>query len=284
MLQLAVSSSLGSTLIAIATAVIAGASVAAVAFSLRRVTGIKLGSLEISGETAVAAEETAKLRDAYEQTLAEAVSRIGSAESSRALQLSNTGDPEFQALARDVRRVLDESTRLRLAVDQRTEALLKEYHAQGLAQSRVAFLFSIIFASLGFLLIAATVVAAVALNTHTGANTVALISSAIVEAVSGLFFVQSNRARVLMTAFFDKLRQDRSLEEALKLSESVPDPLINSRLKTVLSLRLANAAASDEVVKTVMATTSGESSGVTVPGSDARTPASSPASSDRDEE
>jgi hypothetical protein len=35
--------------------------------------------------------------------------------------------------------------------------------------------------------------------------------------VSALFFVQSNRARNLMTAFFDKLRQDRSLEEALRL-------------------------------------------------------------------
>ena len=162
-----------------------------------------------------------------------------------------------------MRRLVAESERRRSVVDQQTEKLLREYHAQGLTQSRVAFLFSIVFASLGFVLIAATVVVAVAAGTRTGANAVALISGAIVEAVSGLFFVQSNRARITMTAFFDKLRQDRSLEEALRLSDSIPDPLIKSRLKTILSLRLAGADASDDALRTVLATEALQSSQAT---------------------
>jgi hypothetical protein len=40
-----------------------------------------------------------------------------------------------------------------------------------------------------------------------------------------------------MTSFFDKLRDDRSLDDALKLADGIPDPTVKSRLQTVLSLR-----------------------------------------------
>ena len=131
-------------------------------------------------------------------------------------------------------------------------ALLNEYHAHVLAQSRVAFWFSLSFASLGFVLIALSVVAAVIDSTRS-ASVPGVISGTVVEAVAGLFFVQSNRARDLMQSFFEKARADRSLAEALRLAEEGGDPMLRSRVQAVLALRLAHAEASDEIVRAVMA-------------------------------
>ena len=94
-------------------------------------------------------------------------------------------------------------------------------------------------------------------DTAQNASIPALVSGTVVEAIAGLFFVQSNRARDVMTSFFEKARVDRSLSEALRLADEVPDKLIRSRLQTVLALRLANAEATDEVIRTVMATNEG---------------------------
>jgi hypothetical protein len=43
----------------------------------------------------------------------------------------------------------------------------------------------------------------------------AIIWGTVIQAAYTLFVVQSNRARQLMTEFFDKLRVDRKLDEAL---------------------------------------------------------------------
>jgi hypothetical protein len=48
-----------------------------------------------------------------------------------------------------------------------------------------------------------------------------LIAGTIIDAVAALFFVQSNKARQLMTEFFDKLRVDRKLDEALSLMKEM---------------------------------------------------------------
>jgi hypothetical protein len=131
-----------------------------------------------------------------------------------------------------------------------------EYHAEGLAQSKLAFIVSLVFASLGFVLIA-TAVIAVLLGAQVGAGVITLVSGSVVEAVASLFFVQSNRARTTMVEFFDRLRVDRSLEESLKLADAITDPLIRSRVQTLLAVRLARAEAADSVLQTVMAAPAG---------------------------
>lgn len=167
---------------------------------------------------------------------------------------ASTREPDggrLMQLVGDLERIIQDRDRLDAELEERNEVLLKDYHAHGLAQSRVAFQFSLVFASLGFLLIAGSVVAALFQDAR-DATVPALVSGTVIEAVSGLFFVQSNRARAVMTSFFEKARVDRSLTEALRLAEEVPDPLIRSRLQTVLSLRLAKAEATDDVLRTVM--------------------------------
>jgi Cyanobacterial TRADD-N associated 2-Transmembrane domain len=132
--------------------------------------------------------------------------------------------------------------------------LMEAYHAQGLAQSKVSFWFSMFFASLGFALIAVAVAtAALGDGGFEDANTAALLGGAVVEGVSALFFVQSNRSRVLMTNFFDKLRADRATREAVVLAESIEDDVMRSRLQATLALQLAGGEVSDEIARSILA-------------------------------
>lgn len=138
--------------------------------------------------------------------------------------------------------------------------LLKEYHAQGLAQSRMSFWFSLIFASIGFAVIALSIViflqqsrdASAGWLDTAGKPIFALVAGTIIDAVAGLFFVQSNKSRQLMVEFFDKLRVDRKLDEALRLASSVEDTKTASHLKALLSLNFAEVAVDRAMFETVI--------------------------------
>jgi hypothetical protein len=69
-----------------------------------------------------------------------------------------------------------------------------------------------------------------------------LIAGTVIDAVAALFFVQSNKARQLMTEFFDKLRVDRKLDEALQLMKDIGDPVIASRIKGVVALSFSDVS------------------------------------------
>ncbi len=136
--------------------------------------------------------------------------------------------------------------------------LLREYHAQGLAQSKISFWFSLIFASLGFAVI---VIAILTMEkgvqlTQQGRSFITLIAGTIIDVVSALFFVQSNKARQLMTEFFDKLRADRKLEESLNLASQVPDPILQSRLKIIIAMNLADVKSSEALLPSIIVTQS----------------------------
>lgn len=134
--------------------------------------------------------------------------------------------------------------------------LLSSYHAQSLAQSKQSFWFSLVFASLGF----GVIVMAILGNSPNNIDkTIKLISGTIIDAVAGLFFVQSNKARELMSEFFDKLRTDRKLDESLRLVAEVPDETLKSRLQVVLSLNFADVKLNDEALRNLLDTTGRES-------------------------
>ena len=137
--------------------------------------------------------------------------------------------------------------------EQKQYLLLKEYHSQGLAQSRISFWFSLIFASLGFAVI---VIAILAMDrtvefTKQGATFITLTAGTIIDAVSALFFVQSNKARKLMTEFFDKLRADRKFEKSLLLADQIPNEDLQSRLKIMLSLNFADVKSTDGILSSM---------------------------------
>jgi hypothetical protein len=129
---------------------------------------------------------------------------------------------------------------------------LAQYYSQVLAQSKISFWFSLIFASLGFVVI---IIASFMYSTATAGATVAqIVAGVIMDAVSALFFVQSKNAQAAMGEFFDKLRRDRQQAESRKLCESVADPQAKDALRIHLALHYAETEHVDDVSKSIVQT------------------------------
>jgi hypothetical protein len=185
--------------------------------------------------------------------------KLGKIEIGNALKLSGLSN-EVEEIRHRIRSA---ATAAGESVDSNQQyALLQEYHAQGLAQSKISFWFSLIFASIGFFIIIISILSyvfageearnIVAANKPTlldsaGKPIFAVIAGTIIDAVAALFFVQSNKARQLMTEFFDKLRIDRKLDESLKLLTQIEDNTISSRVKALLAINFAEVKINDEV-------------------------------------
>ncbi len=127
---------------------------------------------------------------------------------------------------------------------------LAQYYSQVLAHSKISFWFSLIFASLGFVVI---VIASFMYSTTTSGATIAqIVAGVIMDAVSVLFFVQSKSAQAKMAEFFDKLRLDRQQAESRKLCESVSDSRARDALRIHLALRCDEAKQPLEVARAIM--------------------------------
>jgi hypothetical protein len=90
------------------------------------------------------------------------LSAVGAAAIISAISAMGRGKIKFGSLSVDFDRTSADEIRQRLETapperGQQQYALLREYHAQGLAQSRVSFWFSLMFASFGFAIIALAV-------------------------------------------------------------------------------------------------------------------------------
>ena len=129
---------------------------------------------------------------------------------------------------------------------------LTNYYSQILAQSKVSFWFSLIFASLGFAII---VVAAFLYTDGSGTATVAqFIAGIIMDAIAGLFFVQSHNAQKSMGEFFDKLRNDRLHMESRKLCDTVQNAAAQDALRVHLSLHYAGTANAESIARHITET------------------------------
>jgi len=146
------------------------------------------------------------------------------------------------------------------AVPFETEHLAR-YYAQILLQSRVAFWFSLVFASLGFFVIVA---GALLYAQDKAAQAIAQgIAGLVVDAVAALFFVQSKGAQSSMTEFFDKLRKDRQQAESRKLCDEVEDPSAKDALRIQLSLYYAGLDDHSAVAHQIAADCLANSAGTT---------------------
>jgi hypothetical protein len=121
---------------------------------------------------------------------------------------------------------------------------LAQYYAQVLAQSNVSFWFSLLFASLGFVVI---LIAGFMYSRGPQTAVAQGFAGMIMDAVAALFFVQSRRAQVAMNDFFDKLRRDRQQVESRRLCESIASPQARDALRIQLSLHYADVENRDEI-------------------------------------
>jgi len=187
--------------------------------------------------------------------------KIGKLEIGRVTKLSKMVDE-----AGEIRERMRETAKEGAGKTNQQYALLQEYHAQGLAQSKISFWFSLIFAAIGFFIIIISILSYVfsneAVNTElavkstlldsAGKPIFAVIAGTIIDAVAALFFVQSNKARQLMTEFFDKLRIDRKLDESLNVLSKIEDKTISSRVKALLALNFAEIDVTDDMYRRVV--------------------------------
>jgi hypothetical protein len=138
-------------------------------------------------------------------------------------------------------------------VEETQYQILRRYHQQSLGQSKVSFWFSLVFAAFGFMIIAAAIFL---LRQDRGlsqqsASIIALLAGTIIDVVASLFMVQSRRSQRLMQEFFERLRDDRKLEESLALTSKLTDPIIRNRLQTVLALHFAEAQPAEAMLSTI---------------------------------
>jgi hypothetical protein len=145
------------------------------------------------------------------------------------------------------RRYLREIARLRTALlelrqeadaEERRYRLLRSYATQGLTQGRVSFWASIWAATFGFIIILLGVVAAL-VGGETDQALVPIIGGAVIDAVSLLFFAQDRRHQTAMFDFFERLREDRKLDEALALLRTIADESVQSRVQAAMALHFA---------------------------------------------
>ena len=122
-----------------------------------------------------------------------------------------------------------------------------EYHRQSIAQSRISFWFSLIFAGLGFLIIATSVFTYSDKTGYLG-----VVAGTIVDAIAALFFYQSNRARTLMADFFDRLRSDHKIVESLKLCADIDERSLRDALRAKLSLHFSGLDQTDESLRVIL--------------------------------
>jgi predicted PurR-regulated permease PerM len=172
---------------------------------------------------------------------------------SGALKSIRLGSFEIEAAAKEVAEAKEiiqkitapDSDRVPFETEQ-----LANYYAQVLGQSKVSFWFSLVFASIGFLII--VLAAFMHADADSGSTIARFVAGGIVDAVAALFFVQSKRAQESMAEFFDKLRRDRNHLEARKLCESLDTPEAKDALRVRLALHYAEVASADAISESIM--------------------------------
>lgn len=130
----------------------------------------------------------------------------------------------------------------------RRHRLLREYATQSLSQSRVSFRASMIAGAIGFAVILVGVLLAISGSSWTQAA-IPVIGGAVIDAVAALFFTQDRRHQQMMLEFFDKLREDRRLDEALVLINGISDDELRARVQSSLVLNFANVPDALDVLR-----------------------------------
>lgn len=129
------------------------------------------------------------------------------------------------------------------------ERLLERYYLQVLLQYKVTFWFSLVFAAVGFGLIAIGAFQYFDLGIKSAVSR--LIAGIVGDAVAALFFVQSRWAQRTMRDFSEKLRQDRRLAETRKLCESIESPEQRDALRIRLALQGAEVENAHECASSI---------------------------------
>jgi hypothetical protein len=123
------------------------------------------------------------------------------------------------------------------------DQLLIKYYQQSLEQSNVSFWFSLGMGTLGFLIIVSSIFNP--LNQERDLTKIHILSGIIIEAVSALIFVQSNKTTETMVNFAEKIRLDRWMRKGFILTDTIENEDLKSKVKAIITMNLLGIKISD---------------------------------------
>jgi hypothetical protein len=131
----------------------------------------------------------------------------------------------------------------------RQEEILLEIYTQGLAQAKLSFRISVFFAGVGASLLLVGVGLAVVRAPSDGeryATIVAGVAGTVTNLISGVFFLQSNRARKNMgeqgVMLREESQEDRRVNTARELAASIGNEDLRDRVRADLALLLVDGS------------------------------------------
>ncbi|RAN93159.1 hypothetical protein GAR05_05624 [Micromonospora saelicesensis] len=124
---------------------------------------------------------------------------------------------------------------------QKQEAILREIYTQGLAQARTSFRLSMLFAALGAAILLAGAGLAIKNNSQGQAATITALSGLVIEIVSSLFFIQSNRANANMIKQGVLLREESQSDRLLNASRQVAGGIEDIKLRDEIRAKMAES-------------------------------------------
>ncbi|GAA1185361.1 hypothetical protein GCM10009654_48770 [Streptomyces hebeiensis] len=128
--------------------------------------------------------------------------------------------------------------------------MLTEIYSHGLAQAKLSFFVSLVFAACGSAVLLSGVVLAISHSARDGqqyATITTQTSGVVINLLAGVFFMQSNRARKDMGEQGVMLREDsrsgRNLKAAGVLVDSISDEELRDKVRGQMALQLVESDA-----------------------------------------
>jgi heme/copper-type cytochrome/quinol oxidase subunit 4 len=126
--------------------------------------------------------------------------------------------------------------------------LVIKYYTQGYSQASVSFALSMIFAIVGFVVVAIAVVGYIRNPEHLAGAVVTGVVGAVNEVVGFLFFKRADKGRELMMELVDRLRDDREKDRqfigAMGILDQVDNSVIKDTLRSAILLQFSGATTS----------------------------------------
>jgi len=124
--------------------------------------------------------------------------------------------------------------------DDHGETMLSAYHKQALLRARIDIWLSRALAIGGFLMLVVS-----ALTLPTGVSVSGIIVSLLIEVLAGILRREAKHSIKQMSMFFDRLRADKRLSEAVRQCELIEGKRLRDSVRATLALRLSEFAAHD---------------------------------------
>jgi hypothetical protein len=205
---------------------------------------IVAGVLALAGEIALWMSSTANAQEAAARRIASALDGHAREEEQRTraaiAELARHRGVTDEDLQTEIDRAASQvllSGRSQLEIHRQLEAVVNDYHQDGLRQSRLWFAASLVAASVGFVWLLVFAVTAIAQADWT--STLRGLPGVVVEAMSALFFQQASASRRRATELLDRARSDTSLRQAMALVNSIENPTLRDQTRAQIAVEVS---------------------------------------------